>query len=178
MTPQEQQNEAQFNQISNTVIGQTSWGQFYGLMRSAASIGQGALPHKICIGKDGGQIQVYNTRTNKLLAAFMKPTHEYVQKYLAEKSYGEAALAALGLYGQLKSVKDQEAATCFEVTPNFIIEQQARKEKEDADKKQSESDATKRKIESDKFYKKPKFYIISGSVLLGAGLIILIARAW
>lgn len=179
MTPQEQQNQAQFNQISNTVIGQTSWGKFYGLMRGAASIGEGAIPHRVCIGKDGSEIQVYNTRANKLLAAFLKPTHEYVQKYLAEKSYGEAALAALGIYGQLKSVQEQESATCITVTPDFIIQEQARRDKEAADKKQAESDAAKKTaIENEKFYKKPKFYTVSGSILLGAGLIILIARAW
>ena len=97
MTQQEQQNEAQLGALSNTAVSATPYGGLIGMMRNASSIGEGAIPHKICLDKNGNNITVYNTRANKLVAAFLKPTHEYVQKYLAEKKYGEAALSLLGI---------------------------------------------------------------------------------
>jgi hypothetical protein len=137
MTESDKQKEAQFNHISNEVIGQTAWGKFYGLMRSASKFGEEKIIHKICLDKDGGEIKVYNTKSNRLLGAFLKPTHEYVQKYLAQKKYGEAFLASLGVYGQSKAVKEMESANCFEVTPTFILEEQAKKEERERIEKEN-----------------------------------------
>jgi hypothetical protein len=181
MTPQEQSQYNQYNSISNQVIGKTPFGQFYGLMRGAATLGEGALKHKVCFNEDGSEVKVYNTRTNRLLGAFMRPTHEYVQEYLAKKSYGEAFLASLGVYGQMKAVKNAERATCIEVIPNDIIAEQNRRDKEESDKKQSEIDSLKRKLEKvgeDRFYKNSRFYIVSGSLILGIGLTLLIIKKW
>jgi hypothetical protein len=181
MTPQEQLQYNQYNSISNQVIGQTVFGKFYGLMRGAATLGEGALKHKVCFNEDGSEVKVYNTRTNRLIGSFMKPTHEYVQEYLAKKSYGEAFLASLGVYGQMKAVKNAEKATCIEVVPNDIIAEQNRRDKEDADKKQSEIDSLKIKLEQageDKFYKKPSLYLVSGSLILGIGLTIFFIKKW
>ncbi len=140
MTAEEQQNEAQFNNLSNNIIGKTQWGQFYGIMRGAASMGEGLVPHKICLDKDGAEIKVYSTKANKLLAAFMKPTHEYTQKYLAQKKYGEALLSVLGVYGQLKSVQEQEATKCITVTPSTILQQQAKQDQLNSARKKQETD--------------------------------------
>lgn len=233
MTPKEQKDYNQFNQISNIVIGQTAWGQFYGLMRGAASIGEGAIPHKVCFGKNGTEIKVYNSNTGKLAGAFLKPTHEYVQEYLAKKSYGEAFLASLGVYGQAKAIQEMKNATCITVTPDVIIEQQAKKDEQLKllqsnsssiltqkllDKKQQLSDKEKslnnakssknlsdvnkfkseiKDLESEisnielalksnstkrmigiKFYQKPSFYFIAGSLLLAGGLTFLAVKKW
>lgn len=174
MTTKEQQRYNQYNAISNQVIGQTAWGKFYGLMRGAASIGEGSLPHKVCFNEDGSEVKVYNTRINRLIGAFMRPTHEYVQEYLAKKSYGEAFLASLGVYGQLKAVKNAEKAKCIEVIPNDIIEEQKRRDKEDLDNKNAENKSSRKESENIKFYKKPSNYFISGSFVLAIGLTTLI----
>jgi hypothetical protein len=169
MTQQEQQKEAQINSLSSTAIGATPYGALIGMMRSVTSAGEGMIPHKVCLSKNGGEIKVYNTRSSKLIAAFLKPTHEYVQKYIAQKKYGEAALSLLGIYGQLKSVQEQEAAKCFTVTPSDFLKQQAKKEAEqnaiNARKQQDASDANKRKLTTE-FYKSPNFWLILVGIIL------------
>jgi hypothetical protein len=175
MTSQEQQRYDQYNAISNQVISQTAFGKFYGLMRGAASIGEGSLPHKVCFNEDGSEVKVYNTRTNRLIGAFMRPTHEYVQEYLAKKSYGEAFLASLGVYGQMKAVKNAEKANCIEVIPNDIIAEQNRRDKEVIDNKNKSS---KKEIENIKFYKRPSTYFIIGSIFLTIGLTTLTLSKW
>lgn len=165
MTQQEQQTEAQIGALSNTAVSATPYGALIGTMKSLSSTGEGLIPHKICLDKDGGEIKVYNTRSSKLIAAFLKPTHEYVQKYLAEKKYGEAALSLLGIYGQLKSVQEQEAAKCLTITPDAFLKQEALKSAAAANAKRAK-DAAEAKKRSE-FYKNPYFwFILIGIILL------------
>lgn len=118
---EEAQREQTYNQVAEKVIGTTAWGQFYGIMKGAATMGQGAIPHSICISKDGSQIKVYNKIAGKVVGSFLTPTHEYVTKYLAKKQYGKALASTFGLFGQLTDIKEQREATCFTVTPNEVI---------------------------------------------------------
>lgn len=118
---QEKANEAKLNQLSDQIIGKTPFGQLYPLMKLAASVGEGAIPHKICVSADGREVKVYKGDAGKLVGAFLKPTHEYITMYLARKEYGQALASAFGLYGQLKSAQEQKKATCFTYTPNEII---------------------------------------------------------
>lgn len=164
MTQQEQQKEAQISSLSNTAVSATPYGALIGTMRNLSSTGEGLIPHKICLDKDGGEIKVYNTRSSKLIAAFLKPTHEYVQKYLAEKKYGEAALSLLGIYGQLKSVQEQEAAKCLTITPVEFMRQQAIKEQAAANARKAQQDAEKKRITE--FYKNPYFWLILVGIIL------------
>lgn len=124
---QEKASEAQLNNLSQTIIGQTAWGQFYGLMRGAASMGQGAIPHQVCLSADGKEVKVYNKDAGKVVAAFLKPTHEYVTMYVAQKNYPMAIASVFGLAGQLQSVKDQKKAKCVTVIPTEVIAAETRR---------------------------------------------------
>lgn len=165
MTQEEQQRESQIGSLSNTAVSSTPYGALIGTMRNLSSTGEGLIPHKICLDKDGGEIKVYNTRSSKLIAAFLKPTHEYVQKYLAEKKYGEAALSLLGIYGQLKSVKEQESAKCMTITPEAFLKQEAIKSAASARKAQQDAEEAKKKKITE-FYKNPYFWLILVGIIL------------
>lgn len=117
----EKANEAKLNQLSDQIIGYTPFGQLYPLMKMASQAGQGAIPHKICVDADGRSVKVYKGTTGQLIGSFLKPTHEYVTKYIAQKEYGKAFAASFGLFGQLTDVKNQQSATCITITPNEIV---------------------------------------------------------
>lgn len=175
MTQEQQQRESQIGALSSTAVGATPYGALIGTMRNISGAGEGMIPHKVCIGKDGGEIKVYNTRSSKLIAAFLKPTHEYVQKYLAEKKYGEAALSLLGIYGQLKSVQEQEAAKCLTITPDQFLRQQAIKEQaNNARKAQQDAEAKKKRLTE--FYKNPYFWLILVGIILLIFITIMLVR--
>lgn len=171
MTPEEQAKEKQYNDLSASVIGVTGvWGQFYGLMKTASSTGQGMIPHKVCRDKDGGEIKVYDTKLNKFIGSFLTPTHEYVTKYISQGKYGEALAASFGMFGQGKNVKAQEEADCTEVIPDEIIAAHDKIEKQ----KTSKVSSLKTKIISNtQFVKNPVFWIVVTGSLLVAGISIL-----
>lgn len=168
------QQEAQLNSLSQTAIGATPYGGLIGTMRNLSSAGEGIIPHKICLDKNGNQITVYNTKTNKIAGAFLKPTHEYVQKYLAEKKYGEAFLSTFGIYGQLKSVQEQEAAKCLTITPNEFLQQQARREQAAAAENARMAQEAKNKKLT--FYKNPYFWLILAGIILLVIIIVTLIR--
>lgn len=115
------QKEQTYNQIAEQVIGKTAWGQYYALMRSAAALGEGSIPHRVCVSQDGTEIRVYNSTIGKVVGSFLKPTHEYVTKYLSRKEYGKALASTFGLFGQLTNIKEQQNANCFLIKPNDVI---------------------------------------------------------
>ncbi len=125
---QEQTTETQLNQLSASVIGMTAWGQFYSLMRGAAAAGEGAIPHEVCLSKDGRNVTVYKGTAGKLVGSFLKPTHEVWTKYLAQKDWKKLGLtifgAASGLPGiaQTLTYQEQLKATCYTVVPNTVIQ--------------------------------------------------------
>lgn len=172
----QQQNEATLNNLSDNVIGQTSWGQFYGLIRNAAAIGEGSLPHKICISQDGREIKVYKSDTDKLVAAFLKPTHEYVTDYIAQEKYGEAVASLFGIYGQLKSVEAQQKAKCITVTPNDVLNMVKNSPNRDSNtglKKSGTSKATQMKKGTSIFT--PKNIAIGAGIWIGVIALIVVS---
>lgn len=118
---QEKANEAKLNKLSDEIIGKTPFGKLYPLMRLAASIGEGAIPHKICVSADGREVTVYKGEAGKVVGAWLKPTHEYVTMYASRGEYGKAIASVFGIYGQLTQIQEQKKATCFTVTPNQIV---------------------------------------------------------
>lgn len=169
MTDKEKQNSGQLNSLTNTVVGATGYGALLGVFTSASKIGQGMIPHKVCFDKEGGSVTVYDTKLNKFVGAFLKPTHEYVLDYVAQKKYGDAALSLLGIYGQLKSVQEQEKVkNCITIKPDDYIALNAKKvaqENARLQQQQQEADAAKRKKLTE-FYKNPYFWLILVGILL------------
>lgn len=117
----EKANEAKLNQLSDQIIGYTPFGQLYPLMKLASQTGQGAIPHKICIGADGRTVKVYKGTAGQLIGSFLKPTHEYITKYLSQGDFLKALAATTGIYGQIQDFQDQKNATCITITPNEIV---------------------------------------------------------
>ena len=121
----EQQTEAQFNALSAQIIQMTgAWGQFYGLMRSAASMGEGMLNYQICVDQQGRPIKVARTKGGRLVQVMIKPTHEYVTRMIARKKYGKAIfhahVAPLGITKLIEVVKLQRAK-CYNIKPNDFL---------------------------------------------------------
>lgn len=117
----ERDNEAKLNELSDKIIGYTPFGQLYPLMRLAASIGEGSIPHKICVDADGRTVTVYKGTAGKLVGSWLKPTHEYITNYLSKGDYLNALLSTQGWWGQMKNYEAQKKATCITITPNEII---------------------------------------------------------
>lgn len=173
MTDKEKQSSAQLNSLTNTVVGATGYGALLGVFTTASKIGQGMIPHKVCFDKDGGSVTVYDTKLNKYVGAFLKPTHEYVLDYVAQKKYGDAALSLLGIYGQLKSVQEQEnVKNCVTIKPDDYITLNAKRIAEENARLQQKAiadaaaaSAAKRKRLTE-FYKNPYFWLILVGILL------------
>jgi len=118
---QEAKDEAKFNAIQEQILSYTgAWAKFYPIIRAASKAGEGAINHKVCLDKDGRSIIVYNTTAGRVVGTWLKPTHEYISKYLSRKEYGKAALSALG-WGAGLAAKEMKAAKCIAFTPNEIL---------------------------------------------------------
>lgn len=115
------QQEQSYNQAFEKIIGATAWGKFYGLMKGASQIGEGAIPHKVCISEDGREIKVFNSKLGKVVGSFIRPTHEDVAKYLSKKQYGKAIGSFFLPINHVDNIKEQRDTNCFVVTPNEVI---------------------------------------------------------
>lgn len=125
---QEAKDEAKFNAIQEQILSYTgAWAKFYPLIRAAATAGEGAINHKVCLDKDGRSIVVYNTTAGRVVGTWIKPTHEYISKYLARKEYGKAVLSALG-WGTGLTEREMKNAKCVAFTPNEILRARKRHE--------------------------------------------------
>lgn len=119
---QEKAKAAQMNKVAEQVIGYTGWGRFYPLMRGAASIGEGMTPHKVCVDKNGRDINVYNSTTGKILGSFFRPAHEDATTAISQGDYGQAAIDLAG-WGWIKNVQDQfsDENNCLDIIPQMLI---------------------------------------------------------
>ncbi len=167
MTKEESDKQAQLNDVSAAAIGQTSFGQYYGILKGLSSAGQGMIPHKVCRSKDGSEIKVYDTKLNKVVGSFLTPTHEYVTNYISKGDYGSALAASFGMFGQGKNVKEQEEADCTEIIPDEVIAQQVVKPV-------SKLSALKSKVGTS--VKTPTFWIVATGALFVVGLGVLAYR--
>lgn len=125
---QEKKREALFNNLSKKIIGKTPWGKFYGLMRMAASYGEGHLKHKVCIGKDGRVLKIYKSKGGKFIGAFLKPAHEQAARDFGRKKYGRAFLDMVG-FGSFLDWHDQKHAKCYIFKPNDLVKKEDRHKK-------------------------------------------------
>ena len=123
---QEQKKEAAYNKLAETVISKTTWGKFYGLMRMASKAGEGAIPHKVCIGKDGRILKIYKSKAGKWVGSFLKPAHEQAARDFSRKKYGRGVLDMVG-FGSFLDAHDQMTATCIIVTPNQVLKAKTKK---------------------------------------------------
>lgn len=122
----ERANEKKINYISEQIIAKTAWGKFYGLMRMASKAGEGMIPHKVCIDKQGRILKIYKSDAGKWVGSFLKPAHEQLARDLSRKKYGRAMLDMLG-FGSFADVHDQKTAKCFIIRPNQVLKIEDRK---------------------------------------------------
>ena len=117
---QEQKREKVYNKLSETVISKTAWGKFYGLMRLASATGEGMIPHKICVDKDGRILKIYKSKAGKWVGSFLKPAHEQASRDFSRKKYGRGFLDMIG-FGSFLDARDQKTAKCFTLKPNDLV---------------------------------------------------------
>lgn len=122
----ERENEAKINKLSEQVISKTAWGKFYGLMRGASKMGEGMIPHKVCIDKDGRILKIYKSKAGKWVGSFLKPAHEQMARDFARKKYGRALLDMVG-FGSFVDAHEQMKAKCFIIRPDQVLKQKDRK---------------------------------------------------
>lgn len=122
----ERKNEQKINVLSEQIISKTAWGKFYGLMRMASKAGEGMIPHKICVDKDGRILKIYKSKAGKWAGAFLKPAHEQMARDLARKKYGRAMLDMVG-FGSFIDRHEMRTAKCFIIHPNQILKREDRK---------------------------------------------------
>lgn len=116
----EQKREKQYNKLAEKVISKTAWGKFYGLMRLASSTGEGLIPHKVCVDKDGRILKIYKSKAGQWVGSFLKPAHEQASRDFSRKKYGRGFLDMIG-FGSFLDAHDQKTAKCFVVVPNAIV---------------------------------------------------------
>ena len=134
---QERKREQEFNKLSDSIIGFTPFGKFYGLMQSASKMGDSMLKKSICIDPDGRIVASYKTDFGKITGAWLKPQHEIMTENLAKKKYGKALLGSMPIIGQIVRASDQKKlkkkGRCFDMTiEEFMAEQKKREELEKA----------------------------------------------
>jgi len=117
---EEQRKEAAFDKLSVQIIGMTAWGKFYPLMRAAAAMGEGAIPHKVCLDSSGRNLTVYNSNTGKIIGKFLKPMHEYAAADFSQGNYVWGVLDLLG-WGMIHQMVEQNNAICVSVIPNDVL---------------------------------------------------------
>lgn len=122
----EKANEKKINYLSEQIINKTAWGKFYGLMRMASKAGEGMIPHKICVDKNGRILKIYKSDAGKWVGSFLKPAHEQMARDFAQKKYGRAFLDMVG-FGSFIDVHEQKTAKCFIIRPNQILKKKDRK---------------------------------------------------
>jgi len=123
---EERKHEASINKLSETIISKTAWGKFYGLMRSASKFGEGAIPHKVCLDKDGRILKIYKSNAGKWVGTFLKPAHEQMARDLSHHKYGRGMLDMLG-FGSFIDHHEMKHAHCFTLTPNAVLKHHAKK---------------------------------------------------
>ena len=124
----EKQNEAAYNKLAEVIIKKTAWGKFYGLMRGAAKAGEGAIPHKVCIGKDGRVLKIYKSVGGQWIGSFLKPAHEQASRDFSRKKYGRGFLDMIG-FGSFIDAHEQKTAKCIVVTPDQILKSKTKPKK-------------------------------------------------
>jgi hypothetical protein len=122
----ERRKEAAYNKVAETVISKTAWGKFYGLMRMASKAGEGAIPHKVCIGKDGRILKIYKSQAGQWVGSFLKPAHEQAARDFSRKKYGRGLLDMVG-FGSFLDAHDQKTAKCIVVTPDHVLKAKTKK---------------------------------------------------
>ena len=120
---QEQKNEGSINKLSEKIISKTAWGKFYGLMRGAAAAGEGAIPHMVCVDKNGRILRIYKSKAGKWIGTFLKPAHEQMARDVSQKKYGRGLLDMLG-FGSFIDHHEMKNARCFKLRPNDILKAQ------------------------------------------------------
>lgn len=118
--------EKDYNKAAEFIISKTAWGKFYGLMRGASKLGEGLIPHKICIGKDGRILKIYKSVAGKWVGSFLKPAHEQAARDFSRKKYGRGILDLVG-FGSFIDAHEQAKAKCIEITPNNILKAKIKK---------------------------------------------------
>jgi hypothetical protein len=122
----EREAEARYNKVATQVISKTAWGKFYGLMRAASAAGEGSIPHKICVDKEGRILKIYKSKAGKWIGSFLKPAHEQAARDFSRKKYGRGILDMLG-FGSFLDAHDQKKAKCFVTTPNNVLKASVKK---------------------------------------------------
>lgn len=122
----ERANEKKINYLSEQVISKTAWGKFYGLMRMASKAGEGMIPHRVCIDKNGRVLKIYKSKAGKWVGSFLKPAHEQMARDFSQKKYGRGLLDMVG-FGSFIDVHDQKTAKCFIIHPDQVLKQKDRK---------------------------------------------------
>jgi len=120
LSKKEQLAEQKYNKISEKIIGATPWGQFYGIMKAGADIGEGLLNHEVCIAPDGRILNVAKKKSGKVIQAFIRPAHEHATKAFSQKKWGRGIVGLVG-FGWIPNLIEQKKASCFGITPEEFL---------------------------------------------------------
>jgi hypothetical protein len=122
----EQRKEKSFNAVAEAIINEQPWGKFYGLMKGASDLGEGLLPHRVCLDKQGRILKVYKGKAGRWVGAFIRPAHEHAAKAFSQKKYGRGVLGLMG-FGWIPNLIEQKKANCVEVVPEDFLSEADRR---------------------------------------------------
>jgi hypothetical protein len=176
----EREAERKYNALSEAIIATQVWGQFYGIMRAGADLGEGLLKHEVCIAPDGSIVKVAKRKAGKWIQSFIRPAHEHFAKSAGKKKWGRALVGLAG-FGWIPNMIEQKKAKCFGITPAEFFAVVEKQKKAGLDptqnrpmKSRAEIEAEVRKaIEYENAQKKLVRNLQVGSIVMISGMAII-----